>query len=129
MSGMTRNQTVVVLLAVVVLVWVILAVTGHGGVLLAIVLLGLGISAYFFPTIVGAARDAPLVGAVAIVNLFLGWTFLGWVVALAMAVSGDSHKRPPLPQYPPMMPPGGGGHFPVAPPPPESKEENGRRYL
>jgi hypothetical protein len=34
--------------------------------------------------------------SVAVVNLFLGWTFLGWVVALAMAVSGiknqDTHR-------------------------------------
>jgi hypothetical protein len=25
---------------------------------------------------------------VAVINLFLGWTFIGWVVALAMAVAG-----------------------------------------
>jgi hypothetical protein len=30
---------------------------------------------------------------VAVINLFLGWTFIGWVVAPAMAVSGTTHRQ------------------------------------
>jgi hypothetical protein len=41
---------------------------------------------YWIPTIVGAARHVPNMGSVVVINLFLGWTFIGWVVALAMAV-------------------------------------------
>lgn len=33
-----------------------------------------------------------MVAAVIVINLFLGWTFIGWVVALAMAVSGEEKK-------------------------------------
>ncbi|HXA88731.1 MAG TPA: superinfection immunity protein [Mycobacterium sp.] len=31
----------------------------------------------------------PNAGSVAVINLFLGWTFIGWVVAPAMAVIED----------------------------------------
>jgi len=40
---------------------------------------------YFLPTIVGKTRDVPNVGSVFVINLFAGWTFIGWVVAMAMA--------------------------------------------
>ena len=48
----------------------------------------LSLAAYFLPTIIALRRDIPNQLSVGVVNLFLGWTFLGWVVALAMAVSG-----------------------------------------
>jgi T4 superinfection immunity protein len=41
---------------------------------------------YFIPTIVAAIRQVPNTGSVVVINLFLGWTFMGWVVALAMAM-------------------------------------------
>lgn len=44
--------------------------------------------AYFLPTIIAAREHSPKAAPVAVVNFFLGWTFIGWVVALAMAVSG-----------------------------------------
>lgn len=40
---------------------------------------------YFVPLIVAMLRHVPNVGSVAVINLFLGWTVIGWVVALAMA--------------------------------------------
>ena len=40
---------------------------------------------YFLPSIVAAARKVTHQGSVIVINLFLGWTFIGWVVALAMA--------------------------------------------
>lgn len=53
-------------------------ITALGGFLLAGVI-------YFLPSI--AARGQHNVGAVVVVNLFLGWTLIGWVVALAMAMN------------------------------------------
>jgi T4 superinfection immunity protein len=44
------------------------------------------LSVYFVPTLVAVSRSKR-VGPVIVVNLFLGWTLIGWVVALAMAVS------------------------------------------
>jgi hypothetical protein len=40
---------------------------------------------YWIPTIVAVVRSVPNTGSVAVINFFLGWTFIGWVVALAMA--------------------------------------------
>lgn len=40
---------------------------------------------YFVPSIVAVARKVTHQGSVIVINLFLGWTFIGWVVALAMA--------------------------------------------
>lgn len=40
---------------------------------------------YFLPTIVAQTRHVPNVGSIAIINTFLGWTLVGWVVSLAMA--------------------------------------------
>lgn len=45
---------------------------------------------YLVPTLVAVLRDKRHPGGVVIVNLFLGWTIIGWIVALAMAVSGDT---------------------------------------
>ncbi|WP_406096246.1 superinfection immunity protein [Streptomyces sp. NBC_01013] len=46
----------------------------------------LGLLAYFVPTVVAFSRGVPNKGSVLVVNLFLGWTLVGWVVAMAMAV-------------------------------------------
>jgi hypothetical protein len=51
-----------------------------------LVLCAISFVCYWIPTIVGAARHVPNLGSVVVINLFLGWTFIGWVVALAMAV-------------------------------------------
>jgi hypothetical protein len=40
---------------------------------------------YFLPTIVALVRRGRDPGTAAVINLFLGWTFIGWVVALAIA--------------------------------------------
>lgn len=40
---------------------------------------------YFLPSVVAVARKVRHQGSVVVINLFFGWTFIGWVVALAMA--------------------------------------------
>jgi Superinfection immunity protein len=42
---------------------------------------------YWLPTIVAVVRrnEVPSVTPIVVVNCFLGWTLIGWVVALAMA--------------------------------------------
>jgi cation transport ATPase len=47
-----------------------------------------GLFVYFLPTIVGARKANS--GAIFALNLFLGWTFLGWVIALVWACTKDS---------------------------------------
>lgn len=48
---------------------------------------------YILPTLVAMLRNHHQTAVVFIVNLFLGWTFIGWVVALAMAVSSVRVER------------------------------------
>ena len=43
------------------------------------------VALYFAPSIVATVRKVTNTGSVVVVNLFLGWTLIGWVVALAMA--------------------------------------------
>jgi hypothetical protein len=68
-------------------------ITGTGHVLVAAIL-GLALlRADWIPTIIAGQRGIPNAGSVAVINLFLGWTFIGWVVALAKAVSGATHRQ------------------------------------
>ncbi len=49
----------------------------------------IGLGAYFLPTIVAGMRDHSSTGAIGALNLLLGWTFLGWVVALVWSLAGQ----------------------------------------
>jgi hypothetical protein len=53
-----------------------------GVLLIAAVITG----AYWLPAIVASRRGVANRGSVVAVNCFLGWTAVGWVVALAMAM-------------------------------------------
>ena len=46
------------------------------------------IACYFLPTVVAALRGKIGAGGVFFVNLFLGWTVVGWFVAFIWACSG-----------------------------------------
>ena len=58
------------------------------GIIIAIII----VIAYFIPTIIASKRDTINVNAVFVINLFLGWTFIGWVVALAMGAGGQKKE-------------------------------------
>jgi hypothetical protein len=53
---------------------------------------GIILGLYFAPTIVAGIRRHHNMGPLVVVNVLLGWTLIGWVVALAMAFS-----KPPAP--------------------------------
>jgi hypothetical protein len=59
--------------------------SGGGAAVITLLLVVVGIGLYFLPTVVAVTRKVTNQGSVLVVNFFLGWTFLGWVVALAMA--------------------------------------------
>lgn len=48
---------------------------------------------YFLPSMVGYNKKNA--GSIIILNIFLGWTLIGWVVALVWAASVDSDQAPP----------------------------------
>ena len=51
-----------------------------------LVVLGIVFGLYFLPTIIAVARGVSSVWSIVVINAFLGWTLVGWVIALAMAV-------------------------------------------
>lgn len=66
---------------------------------------------YFLPSVLAATRDHPAANGVFAVNLFLGWTVVGWVVALTWVLMA-ANRRPsrmavevtnPVPSITPML--------------------------
>lgn len=57
--------------------------------LILLPILALICTAYFVPTIVAYARQKRNAGAILALNIFLGWTVIGWVVALVWALKTD----------------------------------------
>jgi hypothetical protein len=51
------------------------------------ILLGLILVFYFLPAIIGVCNCHPHKFGISLLNFFLGWTLVGWVVALVWAVS------------------------------------------
>lgn len=61
--------------------------------LLTLIAIGLiAILIYFLPALI-ANRRHPHATAIAIVNLFLGWTFIGWVACLVWAFINVDQRR------------------------------------
>ena len=50
----------------------------------------LGLMIYFIPFIVAANKEHSQTGAIFVLNLLLGWTFLGWVIALVWASMNEN---------------------------------------
>jgi hypothetical protein len=44
---------------------------------------------YFLPSIVAFARNKRDTTAILLLNIFLGWTLIGWIVALIWAAKND----------------------------------------
>lgn len=63
-----------------------------GNLILWFIMTGIGVALYLIPFSIAYARKTANRWSVLVVNLFLGWTFIGWVVALAMAASGAKEK-------------------------------------
>jgi len=84
------------------------------------------VAMYLLPVLIGWARHVPDIGVIAVINILLGWTFFGWVVALALALRSVNPGGPAVQfvqNLPPSLPPpgqlpGAGWAGPPGPPPP-----------
>ena len=56
------------------------------------VLILLLLSAYFMPSVIAFARKHQNKAAIMVVNVFLGWTFLGWVASLAWSLTNVNNR-------------------------------------
>ncbi len=45
-----------------------------------------GVGLYFLPAIIAAVRHTHNAGGILLLNIFLGWTCVGWFVALLLAI-------------------------------------------
>jgi hypothetical protein len=62
------------------------------GILIALLLVVGGVVVYFLPTLIAVCRNHHQWGAITVINLFFGWTFIGWVLTLAWSVSAAREK-------------------------------------
>jgi hypothetical protein len=60
---------------------------------------------YFGPALIASGRKHKSASAILVLNLFLGWTFLGWIAALVWAYTDDGRSRAQAGR--PSMAPGG----------------------
>src|ERR1700679_2370445 len=79
-----------------------LAMAVDGDPTLGIVYLVIILLLYFIPTL--AAKGKPQLNSVLAINFFLGWTLIGWVIALAWAVKQEPVPRVIVNQAPPPAP-------------------------
>lgn len=59
------------------------------GIFLLLLIIG-GIAFYFIPTIIAFNKNHKSAGAICLVNLLFGWSFIGWIWALIWAFSNPS---------------------------------------
>ena len=59
--------------------------TGFVAILLVVAI----VATYFLPFITACRRHKRNAAAIGMLNFFLGWTFLGWVIALVWAYVED----------------------------------------
>ncbi|WP_062390960.1 superinfection immunity protein [Pseudomonas abietaniphila] len=69
--------------------------SNDSGTLGALMLFFIGVVIYFLPTINAKGRKHPNAPAIFLLNLFLGWTLVGWVVALVWSASAISDGSKP----------------------------------
>ena len=65
------------------------AMAGFAEVFAIIAVLVLPVVIYLVPTTIAVNRKHNNAGAIAALNIFLGWTFIGWVVALVWAMTDN----------------------------------------
>jgi len=52
---------------------------------------GFGFVMYFLPSLIALVRSKRDILAIFLLNLFLGWSVIGWIIALVWAVKQDVH--------------------------------------
>lgn len=69
------------------------AAEGVVGVIGLCALIFLSVWLYFLPSIIAGKKDHLNLAAIFALNLLLGWTFLGWVVALVWSLTNSRTER------------------------------------
>jgi hypothetical protein len=72
-----------------------------GGIILYLVVSLIGMLVYFVPTMVAAGKHHYSTLGIFLLNLLLGWTGIGWLIALIWALMGSRPTAPPMYAAPP----------------------------
>ena len=72
----------------------------EGSGTLAIIIFFVGVAIYFLPSFNASSRKHPNTSSIFLLNLFLGWTLLGWVAALVWSASSIKRGSEDLPKAP-----------------------------
>lgn len=62
------------------------------------------VGGYLVPLLIALKRRHPQTAAIGAVNIFLGWSFLGWVIALTWSLTNENGSEPPIPPKSPLPP-------------------------
>lgn len=62
-----------------------------GEAITGLVMLLIMLCVYFLPTILGWQKKNRT--AILVLNIFAGWTFIGWIIALVWAVTYEEKKK------------------------------------
>jgi hypothetical protein len=54
----------------------------------------IGVGIYFLPSLIAAARHTHNTTGIFLLNLFLGWTGIGWIIALVLAIVSSPCYHP-----------------------------------
>ena len=79
--------------------------TSGGYLFLGLVMIAAAIALYFLPAIVAGMNHHRQKTAIFVLNLLLGWTAVGWVVALVWAFMRPEQHAPVVVNNPPAPPP------------------------
>lgn len=92
-TGTTGTATLVRVIGLPLAAFVVFMAVGSGQQVAKSALpifVGLSIAIYFLPTIEAMLRKHHSLTSIVLVNLFFGWTLIGWVAAIAWACAGSN---------------------------------------
>jgi hypothetical protein len=84
-----KNKKIVSIVGIVLIlfaIWWVYSTITLGGGLAGYLITLFSIILYFFPTYTAWRKKHNNLEAISIINIFLGWTLIGWVFALVWAV-------------------------------------------
>ncbi len=96
MKNLLRLAIVGVLFAFAVII-IGLGMARNTGDLMApvnLLLFAIAVAVYLLPTALAVYRDCTATVWITLLNVFLGWTILGWFVAIGWAAGGKAEKMP-----------------------------------
>lgn len=62
------------------------------GMLTTFIIWCIGFVLYFFPAAIASHRKHKNAGAILMLNLFLGWSCLGWIISLVWASTSNVYE-------------------------------------